>query len=186
MRNLKPLLIVFIVMTLVVFILPFFSAEGYSIITNTTSQLGAQLTRNAWIMNLVFASLAIATVIDVLPVVRKYPLHLALLFCFGISLFMTAIFRHAPIDETLAFNSQHDYLHSIFATITGFSFSFLAIAAAFIDSPKRDRIIAFSIGMLSTLLSLLFFVLPNQAGIWQRIIFLSSFAWLIYFSREKD
>lgn len=40
----------YLLMVIVIFILPFFSVEGYLFMKNTTSQLGAQSTPNAWIM----------------------------------------------------------------------------------------------------------------------------------------
>ena len=50
-------------MFLVMFILPLFSVPGYSIIRNTLSELGAQFAPYAWIMNFIFVSLALGSVI---------------------------------------------------------------------------------------------------------------------------
>ena len=55
---------VYILMLLVIFILPFFSFEEYSIFKNTTSHLGAQNAPYAWVMNVVFALLGIASIAD--------------------------------------------------------------------------------------------------------------------------
>ena len=171
----------YILMLLVMFILPFFSVDEYSIFENTTSHLGAQGAPNAWVMNVVFAVLGIASIVDGWVRLSNFWLHKAVLIAFGASLFLTALFQHASIVPSVAFNALEDDLHSKFATITGFSFTFFAIAAAFIESTKSRRIIAVGIGTLATLLSLLIFNVPGLAGIWQRMIFILAFAWLMYF-----
>ena len=183
MARIKLLPFVYVLMLGIIFILPFYSAPGYSIISNTTSQLGAQATHNAWIMNLVFILLAVSSIIDGWPKVKGYPWHKILLGTFGLALIGTAIFSHAPITPGVEYNVWADQRHSNFADLTGFAFSFLAVATGFIEKTKKRRIIAFSVGFGATLLSVLFFRWPEFAGIWQRIIFCGSFAWLIYFSQ---
>lgn len=172
-------------MWLVIFILPFFSAEGYSIMANTTSQLGAQNTPNSWIMDWTFISLGISAIFAGIEIFNKHYFHLVLLFIFGIALSLTGIFKHAPIDLSLAYDIQEDEWHSIFASITGFAFTILAIASAFVLQKRSDKIIAMGIGCLATLLSILMFKVPEIQGVFQRGIFISSFAWLIYFFSNK-
>jgi hypothetical membrane protein len=171
----------YILMLLVIFILPFFSVDQYSILKNTTSHLGAQGAPNAWMMNVVFAVLGVASIVDGWTRLSNFWLHKAVLIIFGTSLFLTAIFQHAPIVPGVAFNVLEDDLHSKFATVTGFSFTFFAVAAAFIETTRLRKVVALGVGILATLLSLLIFNIPGLAGIWQRMIFISSFAWLMYF-----
>ena len=171
----------YVLMLLVVFILPFFSADEYSIVKNTTSHLGAQGAPYAWVMNVVFVLLGIATIVDGWTRLSKYWLHKVVLTIFGISLVLTAFFQHAPIVSGVAFSQLEDDLHSKLATITGFSFVFFAIAAAFIESSKLRRFIAVGVGIIASLLSILIFNLADLAGIWQRMMFIIVFAWLMYF-----
>ena len=171
---------VYIVMLLVMFILPYFSVYEYSILKNTTSHLGAQGAPYAWVMNLVFVLLGVAAIVDGWRCLSKYWLHKVVLTIFGISLVLTAFFRHAPIAPDVLFNELEDDLHSKFATIVGFSFIFFTIASAFIESTKARRLIAVGSAVISSILSILIFNVPDLAGVWQRMMFIIAFAWLMY------
>lgn len=175
-------------MLLVVFILPFFSVEEYSILINTTSHLGAQGAPHAWVMNMIFALLGISAILDGWVCLSNLWFHKVTILLFGISLLLTAFFQHAPIVPNVEFNILEDNLHSIFATTTGFSFVFFAISAVFVESTKRRKIIAASIGIIALLLSLLIFNVAKLAGVWQRLIFITMFSWLMYFiyPRKND
>jgi hypothetical membrane protein len=177
--------VIYCLMLLVIFILPFYSVEEYSILKNTTSQLGAQGAPHAWIMNVVFAALGIVSVTDGWRRLSGYWLHRMVLAVFGISLFMTAFFHHAPIVSGVPFSQLEDDLHSGFASAAGFAFTVFAIASAFIEPTRLRRIMAVAIGVSATLLSILIFRVPDLAGIWQRIIFIVMFAWLIYFLHAR-
>lgn len=176
----KSLIFVYGLMVLVVFILPHFSSQGYLILSHTTSQLGAQNTQNSWIMNGVFLLLSLVTIYKGMAKFKKDYLLLFLVLLFGFSLAMTAVFSHAPILPNVEYSVEEDYLHSIFSTITGFSFVFFAISYAF-SQKKEKRIFAISVAVSASLLSILIFRFPELAGIWQRAIFMSTFFWLFFF-----
>ncbi len=167
-------------MWLVIFILPYFSSPEYSIVKNTTSQLGAQATPNAWIMNATFAALGIGTMLAGWNPYKGFLLHRVLLLIFGISLSLTGFFSHAPVDPHINYNVGEDELHSAFASITGFAFTLLAISTAFICERKPDVYLSLLVGGLASLLSFLMFEIPCLMGIWQRTIFITSFGWYIY------
>ncbi|UNC92199.1 DUF998 domain-containing protein [Candidatus Contubernalis alkaliaceticus] len=177
------LLPVYIIMVLVIFILPFFSSEGYSIIYHTTSQLGAQMTPNAWVMNIVFFFLGIACIIESWLYLKKYWFQKILLTIFGLSLIFTAIFKHAPIHMDLVYDLREDQLHSFFASMVGFSFTIFAFSAAFIELKPARRLLAVLAAVIAVCFSLLIFN-TVYAGIWQRLMFIISFAWLIIFLKE--
>ncbi|MFH1542533.1 MAG: DUF998 domain-containing protein [bacterium] len=181
MKKLNLLQPVYLALLLTMFILPYFSAPGYSIIKNTTSHLGAQATPNAWIMNLIFILLGLSTIIDGWRHLKEFWFQKIVLTVFGLALIGTAFFRHAPITTGIPFDRLADEWHSNLASLTGFSFTLLAISSAFIVKKPRQRILALAVGIGATILSLLFFTLPAYAGLWQRLIFIFSFAWLIYF-----
>ena len=172
---------VYVLMLLVIFILPFFSVDEYSILTNTTSHLGAQGAPYAWVMNAVFALLGIAVIVDCWGRLSKYWFHEVILTIFGISLIFTAFFQHAPIISNVEFNILEDDLHSKFATITGFSFTIFTISAAFIESTKMRKLIAYGMSIIAIILSILIFSVAEFAGVWQRMMFVIMFAWLMYF-----
>ena len=166
----------------VIFILPLYSLDEYSILTNTTSHLGAQNTPNSCIMNMTFASLAFTSIWVGWRFLGKYWFQKIALLVFGMALLMTAIFQHAPIDVTLEYNIKEDQLHSLFATITGFSFSVLAVSIGLVTKGKSHKVLAFIVTILAPLLSALMFYEPteNWMGVWQRFIFIGMFGWMIY------
>lgn len=178
----------YILMLLVIFILPVFSVDEYSILKNTTSHLAAQDAPNAWVMNSVFILLGLASIIDGWKRLSGFWLHKATIIVFGISLTLSAFFQHAPIVPDAEFSLLEDDLHSKLATIVGFSFVFFTISAAFIESTKERKTIAVGTAIIAMLLSFLIFNLDEFAGVWQRLMFIIMFAWLMYFlySRKDD
>lgn len=173
------------IMIFVIFVLPSFTTEGYSILENTTSQLGAQSTPNAWIMNVVFISLGFFTILSALSYLRNLWFQKIILIIFGLSLIMAALYRHAPISPELPFNPQEDDLHSLFADVCGYSFVIFAIAISFVEKTSARRALALSVGIGATLLSLAMFLVPDYMGVWQRIIFIGSFAWLLFLLKNQ-
>ncbi len=161
------------------FILPFFSVPEYTIIRNTTSHLGAQFAPHAWIMNTTFVLLGLGTIISGWSYLRGYLFHRILLVFFGLALCLTAVFQHAPVTPEVAFDRYEDSMHSLFATITGFSFTGFAVSIAFILKQKNHRILSLAVAALATVLSMLMFNASEWMGIWQRLIFISSFGWMI-------
>jgi len=179
------LLKAYVLMLLVIFILPFHSVDEYSILKNTTSHLGAQGAPNAWMMNAVFALLGISAIVDGWRYLSKYWLHKVVLTIFGISLVLVAFFQHAPIVGGIEFSVLEDDLHSMFASITGYSFVFFAVSAAFIESTRKRKLVAVGVGIVAMLLSFLIFNVAQFAGIWQRTMFITMFAWLMYFLYQR-
>ncbi|HPT79084.1 MAG TPA: DUF998 domain-containing protein [Candidatus Atribacteria bacterium] len=184
MRIRKPtdfryLLCTFLLLLPVMIILSFFSADTYSIIRNTTSHLGAQGAPNAWIMNMTFILVGISCILEAWLHLRRYWFLLLLLCIFGLNLVLVGIFSHAPIVEGAVYDALEDRLHSIFASIAGFSFTAFAISSAFIEKTTRHRAADMSVGLTAALLSLLMACLPDYAGLWQRVLFTVSFIWLI-------
>ncbi len=175
------LLPVYPLMVLVMFILPFYTAEGYSLLKHTTSQLGAQSTPHAWVMNGVFFLLGGACILEGWVHLKNFRFQQILLTTFGASLFLAGVFRHAPLNPGVSFNVLEDQLHSVMANIVGFSFTLLAVSAAFIEKTTGRRILALLVGASSVIFSLLMFFMTGLTGLWQRSMFILSFAWLIFF-----
>lgn len=176
----------YMMLVFVMFILPYYSAEGYLILKNTTSQLGAQNTPNAWIMNITFCLLGIACILEGWTHLKHYYFHKILLSVFAVGLILTAIFQHAPISEGIPYSVLEDKMHSLFATIVGFSFTLFAFSAAFIEKNNINRVIALLAGLIATGLSFLMFNVIDYTGLWQRLMFIISFAWLVFFFEERE
>ena len=169
--------IAYILFLLVSLLLPIFSFDGYSIISNTTSHLGAQGSPNAWIMNLTFIILALTTLWIVLS--TKVRFHQVFGFIFSLSLLITGLFRHGSLIEGYPSNLVFDQLHSIFATTTGISFVILSLGHGF-TSQGKQKTIGFLLAFGATLLSFAMMALPAYMGIFQRLMFILAFAWLFF------
>ncbi|MBD3638317.1 MAG: DUF998 domain-containing protein [Crocinitomicaceae bacterium] len=185
-KNVKYLVYPYLLMWIVIFVLPYFSLDNYSIIKNTTSHLGAQSTPNAWIMNVVFILLGAGSIYSGWSMLKYFWVQRTLLLIFGLSLISAAFFRHAPIDPTLPYIPRYDELHSIFASITGFSFTLFAISTAFVLKTKTQKICAAGIAILAMSLSILMFTVGDYMGVWQRMIFICSFGWMIYIFKTEN
>ncbi len=171
----------YILMLLVIFILPFYSVEGYSILKNTTSHLGAQNTPNSWIMNWTFVFLGVSCIVDSVRYLKNNNTSKLLLIMFSSFLILGGIFKHMPIDVSINYNVFEDFLHSVFASATGFSFVLLTFSTLLTKQSKTIKIMSILMGMLATILSILIFQIPEYMGIFQRIIFITSFFWIIYY-----
>lgn len=166
----------------VALLLPVFSADAYSIVRHTTSGLGAQGAPGAWLMNLVFASLGLASLHDGwsrLP--RGYGFHRAALAVSAAGLLAVAVFQQAPVDGSRDYSVREDELHSLFSGVVGLSFSVFAIAVALAGPGRRLP----ALGAMSVAVggSILVFAVPEFAGIWQRVFMPVAFAGLITFAR---
>jgi hypothetical membrane protein len=162
------------------FILPFFNSPGYSIIGNTLSELGAQSAPHAWIMNFMFISLAFGSVIAGWRYFEGFIFHRIVLVLFGVSLTLMAFFNHAPIRPDIQYSITEEGWHAYFSCSAGLSFVILSIATGFILDKQQDRLIALAAGTAVLLLSVLMSEAEWSAGIWQRLMFILSFGWMIY------
>lgn len=158
-------------------LLPIFSFSTYSILSNTTSHLGAQGSPNAWIMNVTFIILGLNTTRVLFKI--KMPYIQITGTVFGVSLMMTGVFQHASFIPNYNTSIWQDQLHSLFATTTGIAFIALSFGYAFIGK-ERLRYTGIILGVLATALSIGMGLLPDYMGIFQRIMFYLSFFW-IYF-----
>lgn len=159
------------------FVLPLFSFEGYSMIKHTTSHLGAQGSPNAWLMNVVFMILGLMALWCVLTTKVRY--HQVIGGFFGISLFLTGVFQHASLIESYDSNVVLDQLHSVFATMTGFSFVLLAFGHGLMHR-NSQRFFGLSVGIVATVISLLMTIYIDYMGILQRIMFILSFGFVFF------
>jgi len=153
---------------------------GYSIIRNTLNELGAQLTPNAWIMNFTLIFLGLGSVIAGWIYFKGFVLQKIILVLFGVSLTLTAFFNHAPIDPDIHYNINENYWHAYFTCATGISFIIFSLTALFIQNKQPDRLFTILTIISVIFLSALTSKVDSLAGIWQRLLFIIAFGWMIY------
>lgn len=183
----RLLILSYIVLLLVMFILPLFSADGYSVIKHTTSELGAQNTPNSWVMNITFILLGVICIGESLINLHKYRFHQIILILFGIGLILSGLFKHMPIDHEISYSLREDELHSMASSLGGMSFTIFVFSSIFMLNKRGNRYVALAVGIVISILSLAIFKFPDYAGLSQRLIFILSFAWLItLFAQENN
>jgi hypothetical protein len=137
-------------------------------------------------MNLTFVLLGAAAIIDGWKCLGLFWFHDITIVLLGISLIACAFFQHAPIVEGIPFNIKDDYIHSLFAKLTGFTFTTFAIATRFILKGWFQKSLAVLVGITAMLLSILMFEVDRFMEIFQRLIFINTFGWLLFaFKRIK-
>ncbi len=178
---------VFLVFFVVIFLLPFVSFAEYSIISNTTSHLGAQKAPFNWVMNLVFVALGGLVIFDSNLVFRNFYFQRVCLIVFGIGLIGSGLFPHRSlVGETN--NITLDYWHSLFATLTGIGFAFFAFSVIFIVSQKWLKWSAIAVFIVSILVPILMVHFEGFQGLLQRFMMITALLWLMlleeYFRKE--
>ena len=171
---------VYLIMLLAMFILPLFIVPVQSKIRNTLSELGAQFSPYSWIINSIFAALAISSVISGWRCFEGFAFQRIILVLFGISLTLASIFNHAPANPDIQYNISEDGWHTYFASTTWLTFIILAFSTALILEKPSDRLLSVAAGISVLLLLLLTFEADKTAGIWQRLQFIISFGWMLY------
>ena len=91
----------------------------------------------------------------------------------------TAAFSHQPFIDGVPFDAIEDLLHSITATLMGFAFSFGVLARFLLRSKKRSA--AGLLDLVAVVAAMVFPLLmaaqPTLAGLFQRLMFFTAYAW---------
>jgi hypothetical membrane protein len=176
----------YILMLLAMFIIPLFMVPDHSIIRNTLSDLGAQYSAGAWIMNSIFVALAFSSVISGWECFEGFVFHRIILVLFGISLVLSAFFNHAPVNPDIQYNIREYGWHLYFTSTTWITFIILTFSTALMLEKQTDRLLAIITGISAGILLLLASEADRTAGIWQRLLFIISFGWMIYTYKTID
>jgi len=173
-------------MILAMFLLPAINVPDHYIFRNTLSDLGAQHSAGAWIMNSIFAALAISSVISGWGCTKGFIFQRIILSLFGISLILSALFNQAPVNPGIQYDISEAGLHLYFACTTRLTFILLAFSTLLMLEKRSDRILAFVTGVTVMLLAILASEADHTAGIWDRLMFITTFGWMIYTYKTMD
>ncbi|HBC77109.1 MAG TPA: hypothetical protein DEO60_09730 [Bacteroidales bacterium] len=174
------LVIACILMLLAMFVLPIFIKPGQSIIRNTISDLGAQNSAGAWIINSILVVVAFSSLISVWGCFKGFAFQRVILLFFVISIVLSAFFNSAPVNPSVPCNISEDGWHKYFTGITWIAFTILTFSTAMILKKQNDKSLNLVTAISVILLSLLSSEAEQTAGVWQRLLYIISFGWLIY------
>lgn len=150
---------------------------------NTVSELASQGYRNKWLMQLGFISfgllLSSAALTTLTNHVRTWLTELPLIV-YALSIVMTGIWCTAPFIPDQPYDLTQARLHSVFATTAGIAFSVALIMHMLIDPVIKRKYLHLTCLVLVISTSAAFGLATTHTGVIQRLLYASSFLWLIF------
>lgn len=170
----------YLLFAIAMFLLPVITIPGYRITVNTVSELGALSSPDAWIINVLLAALALGAVFMNWGVYKGFVFQRILLSVFGLTLILSVLINHAPAGKVIQYKAVEDGWHSYFIGTAVLSFIILSVSEAYMCDKKRGKGFSVLAGSLVIILSILMSETKQFAGIWQRLMYLIIFGWMIF------
>ncbi len=152
--------------------------QSYSPVALGTSEAAAQGVAGAWVARLGFVMFGLAVLgICVLRHQSWPPLTTGLHGGFGVGMILVAVFSHAPWETGVPYVELEDQLHSVFASVVGFSF-IAGVASTMFTRRPRTRMGV--VGDIAALLVATTVPLLAGSSLWgaaQRLMFITAAAW---------
>lgn len=166
-------------MLFVVFIIVahIFSTNYYDWTKNTISDLGAQGYERKLIMQIGFLAFGLTLCLGIF--LNGLSIRTSPILIYGLCVALTGIFCTKPFFDINTYSTIQSTLHSTFAQIAGLTFSIGILAQIFFRTDRSFKYIHIAFFILVIGLSALFGLLKNYQGIAQRLLYLTSFIWLI-------
>lgn len=160
---------------------PFAMDSGYSWLRNSISETGGQGVTNAWLgrstLLLSGTGVLLVTVLKGRIWNRTATIAMAL---FGLMWCLTAFFSAKSWEQGVQFNEAESMNHSVLASAMAIVvLGALAVGFRRSNVSKMDRILAFLLACAATFLPLASLLIPDLAGLFQRIMFLYTYFWFI-------
>lgn len=170
----------FFVLTIVVAHL--FSTNNYDWTKNTISDLGSQGYDRRLIMQLGFLGFGLTLSLGILS--KGLTWLTTPILIYGLCIALTGIFCTKPFFELQTYSATQSNLHSLFAQITGISFSVGILTQILFAPDRQSKTIHLLFFLIVITLSATFGMMKNYEGIFQRILYLISFLWLIKYYKH--
>ncbi len=154
-----------------------FATDPYDWTKNTISDLGAQGYGKKSIMQIGFLVFGLTLSVGVLA--NGLSLRTTPILIYGLCIALTGIFCTKPFVEMESYSSSQSTLHSVFAQAAGVSFSIGILMQLFFTSENKLKYVHLLFFILVIGLSAAFGLVKNYPGIIQRLLYLTSFFWLI-------
>ena len=170
---------IFSTLLFVVFIIVahIFSTNYYDWTKNTISELGAQGYERKLIMQIGFFAFGLTMCLGIF--LNGLSIRTLPILIYGLCVALTGIFCTKPFFDINTYSTTQSTLHSTCAQIAGLTFSIGILAQIFYTTDKNLKYIHIAFFILVIGLSALFGLLKNYQGIAQRLLYLTSFIWLV-------
>ena len=177
--------VIYILMLPAMFVLPLICAADYSIAENTLYELADQSPFASVIINIIIMVLAAGLVGTGWRWYKGFIFQRIFLLLFGLSLIMTALVSlHGMVTNVTQYQGKIGW-YSYFINTAWLTFIILAISTSSILNNISGRFLSVTAGFSGLLLTILVYEAEFAAGIWQRLLFVISFGWMIYTFRIR-
>ncbi len=156
-----------------------FSTNNYDWTKNTISDLGSQGYDRKLIMQLGFLAFGLTLSAGILA--NGLTWRTTPILIYGLCVGLTGIFCTKPFFNIDNYSVLQSTTHSALAQIAGATFTLGILVQLFYTTDKSEKWIHFTFFILVVGLSASFGLVKNYQGIAQRLLYLTSFIWLIKF-----
>lgn len=154
-----------------------FSTNNYDWTKNTISDLGSQGYDRKLIMQLGFLAFGVTLSTGILA--NGLTWRTTPILIYGLCVGFTGIFCTKPFFNFNSYSATEENIHSALAQIAGASFTLGILLHIFYSADKSEKWIHFIFCILVVGFSASFGLVKSYQGIAQRLLYLTSFIWLI-------
>ncbi len=168
-----------LIFVFVIFISHIFSTNDYQWTKNTISDLGSQGYDRKLIMQIGF--LAFGLILSAGILANGLTWRTTPILIYGLCVGLTGIFCTKPFFNLDNYSATQATIHSALAQIAGASFTIGILVQLLYTTDKGGKLIHFAFFILVIGISVSFGLVKNYQGIVQRLLYLTSFIWLVKF-----
>ena len=172
--------VTYILLLTAMFLLPLITAPDYSIAENTLYELADQSPFASIIINIILMVLATGMVITGWHCFKGFMFQRIFLLLFGLSLIHTALVSLYGMVTNFGQYQGNNGWYSYFITTAWLTFIILAFSTSSILNNATGWFLSVFAGLSGLFLIILVYEAEFAAGIWQRLLFVISFGWMIY------
>ena len=158
-----------------------FSTNNYDWTKNTISDLGSQGYDRKFIMQ--FGFLAFGLILSAGILANGFTWRTTPILIYGLCVGLTGIFCTKPFFTLDNYSASQATIHSVLAQSAGATFTLGILLQLFYTTDKIEKWTHFAFFILVVGFSASFGLFKNYQGIAQRLLYLTSFVWLIKFFR---
>lgn len=156
-----------------------FANNNYDWSKNTISDLGSQGYNKRLIMQIGFLVFGLLLTAGIL--INGLSLRTIPILIYALCVSLTGVFCTKPYIEQQSYSTLEATIHAALAQIAGVTFTLGILVQLFYTDDKSEKWIHFTFFLLIIILSASFGQIKNYQGIVQRLLYLTSFIWLIKF-----
>lgn len=167
----------------------FFTSSPYDWKNNTISELASQNFQYRWLMKtgfILFGGILIVGIISKLINGHGKLLTEIPILIYGLAILISGLYSTKPFVDGIDYSALESKIHSYSAQIAGLAFSIGLLIYGLTETNTNLKIIHFVTFAFVVGFSALFGLMKSDVGIIQRIMYLGSFIWLIFFYNDLN